>query len=1035
SQIKSHVIILGGNDFETNGDTVIYENESGAADGTASQPAQLVQRTTPRMVENGELADGTPTFAPDTNPDTGLPVTDTFLSLESTGLGISPTGTMSVEQTPYFGLQMQGIEHLQLRLSNAGSNLAIEDNWNCVGTTTTNQMCTPDAGTLPAPTVDVVGGTGNDTFVVMGIGAATSILGGGGTDTTTVQAPSGDLSAILGRLTVDGDDLVATQTTHVMPTGDDPYQALVSQFLTQSILVIPTGSSKGTDSAGHPYYEAAWVPILCVDTATATSTYCNDTGSGSLVGSVEVRSAVIGSTGNLVTVDVQQKGSQLYAQQKYGYQATDTESISFYTFDSIGFGFFSFVRHTVSFSVPLFLNPDGSTTFDDTGVPDIVEANYGSSGAVALYLDAAGHETTDNTGLPALVLPGASYAHTPGPSVPIYVNPSFQYVTTPWGPNLLSDGDFSQSVPSNGAANGWTSTNIDGNGGWRPDYFILNSNGSASTDPTISQSLTVSPGVQYQISLYVTNVYPQYGGSSPNPFEVAVNGQVVTTRLKAQANGWLLVTTYWTAGAGTTTATLSLIGEHGDDSSFAVTDVSLQAQNTPAYVTDWTGTDLCIDGSGREVACPSGATGGLRPSTVPVYATVLTPFVRTADITASSLGGVALAGHDSLDIEATSTSSATTTVESFTVPVDQLSAGQPVMYTVNSGGLRAAVPGTAQTYFGGEPVVDPLTGAQLYYSGGEPVLDVFTGQPVKDPNGTTLTHPTCTDTLHHVGCDPMLHIAGDPVVEARGSVVDFLGGEQVFDENGNPVYTGSQPFTYQPGTAEIVNRGQTVHELEQSDGSLVAIDATSFSAPSFTLTTLAGAILTLTGGVTIATGDLVSVLVYDGTDIYTLPSTAYTTSAGSVTLGAGLHTHCTTTGCVTVKLVIQRPALHGTNDAKLYNGSEPVVAGQPILDAGNNLQYDASGNVLVYTGSQTTQTVHEAFYWIPSGGQQTITLNQPAGQISNLTIVIGTTTLAAADYTLTGSTLVLHPQESALLGPLTGPNSVVGESITIAYTG
>ncbi|HVP75979.1 MAG TPA: hypothetical protein VMS63_08155, partial [Gaiellaceae bacterium] len=47
----------------------------------------------------------------------------------------------------------------------------------------------------------------------------------------------------------------------------------------------------------------------------------------------------------------------------------------------------------------------------------------------------------------------------------------------------------------------------------------------------------------------------------------------------------------------------------------------------------------------------------------------------------------------------------------------------------------------------------------------------------------------------------------------------------------------------------------------------------------------------------------------------------------------------------------------------------------------------------------------------------------------------GTTTLAAADYTLTGSTLVLHPQESALLGPLTGPNSVVGESITIAYTG
>ena len=61
-------------------------------------------------------------------------------------------------------------------------------------------------------------------------------------------------------------------------------------------------------------------------------------------------------------------------------------------------------------------------------------------------------------------------------------------------------------------------------------------------------------------------------------------------------------TTTWTDG-NTTTATLSLIGEHGDDSSFAVTDISFQAQNTPAYVTDLAhGTDLCIDGSGREIA-------------------------------------------------------------------------------------------------------------------------------------------------------------------------------------------------------------------------------------------------------------------------------------------------------------------------------------------------------------------------------------------------------------------------------------------------
>ena len=126
------------------------------------------------MVENGELPDGTPLFVQDTDPVTHLGLTDTFLSYESSGLGISPSGTMSVENTPYFGLQMQGIEHLQLRLSNAGSNLLLEDNWDCSGSTIATQSCVAGAGPLAVPTVDVYGGTGNDTFVVMGIGAATT---------------------------------------------------------------------------------------------------------------------------------------------------------------------------------------------------------------------------------------------------------------------------------------------------------------------------------------------------------------------------------------------------------------------------------------------------------------------------------------------------------------------------------------------------------------------------------------------------------------------------------------------------------------------------------------------------------------------------------------------------------------------------------------------------------------------------------------------------------------------------------------------
>ena len=235
-------------------------------------------------------------------------------------------------------------------------------------------------------------------------------------------------------------------------------------------------------------------------------------------------------------------------------------------------GLFGFFIDHVTINVPLWLDPDGSSTTDNTGVQKIVTAAFGTTtpaSAVPLYLDDAGKETTANTGIPVLV-PDGTY-HDGRPShLEVYVDP-VQERPRAVGPEPAQRRRLQPVGAEQRRVNGWTSTNIDGNGGWRADYFILNSNGSASSDPTISQSLTnVNPGVTYQITGYVTNVYPQYGGSSSNAFEIAVNGQVVLTKSKAQANGWLFFTTTWT-DVNTTTATLSLIGEHGDDSSFAVT--------------------------------------------------------------------------------------------------------------------------------------------------------------------------------------------------------------------------------------------------------------------------------------------------------------------------------------------------------------------------------------------------------------------------------------------------------------------------------
>ena len=1119
SQVKSQVIILGGDQFETSGDTVIYGDEGGAAD-----TGQLVQRVVPRMEETGEEPDGTPIFAPETDPTTHAALTDTYVSLESTALGISPSGQTSAEGTPYYGIEMQGIEHVELRLSNAsaGDNFTIDDTAICTGAGTSN--CIEDApGALPAPTVDVYGGTSSDTFTVAGIGAATTITGGPGNDTVTVESAAQNLTGILSRLTIDGNDMLSTQTTQVQSNDSE---AIVQEFLNTPILVIATGNAESAD--GQTYYQAAWVSIIC---AVNQSAFCTDPNSST--GAVDVRSGVIDAasitpsnqtltvhnrspvvlnstvvvadpasgtlsgasvnitdfvagdvlaantsgtqitatysngalvlqgvdtlahyqqvlrsvtysstaadptnggtdptrsihwqvgSGDLVQVNVQEKGTPVTGVQMYGAQVVKPETITILGFQ-------------ITIQAPVFVDVSGNETFTNTGVQEIQQLNYGTAGAVPIYLDTQGNDTTTNTGIPVILSPSAATGGQP--VLNVYVDPTFQQVFSQYGSNLLSDGDFSTQVGSSGSTGAWTAANVDSNGGWRSSggdpggYYILNSNGAASTDPTLTQTLTgLLPGVTYQIDGDFMNVYPQYGNSPNTPsFGVYVNGGLVysSTQAAAPQGTWKHFTTTFTVALSGTTATILFAGEqNGQDASYAIDNLMVRAINTQAYTTNFAnGTDLYVDGSGRKTTVNTGL-----PSLVPIYETQLEPFDRTADVASSTYNGQPIAGHDTLNIVSTgSSSNLTATLDTYTVPVDEISNGQPVLH--NDGLPGGTETKSAEVYFGGEPVIDPLTGAQLYYSGGEPVLDLFTGQEVKDPSGTVLTH--------NAG-DPMLHIAGDPVVQPRGSNVEFLGGEQVVDENGNPVYTGNEPFTDLPGQAEIANRGQQVYELVQASGPEVAIGAANFTPPSESFTTLAsGATLniqtlthyTLQAGSGLLPTDQVTVLVYDGTDIYQLSQSQYSVNfaTDTVTINA-IATKCLSTNCVTVKVVIETPEVHTASQAEQYTGNEPVVAGQPIVDAEGHVQLDKNGNLIVYTSSQTTQTVDESYYWNPSGSPPTQTIHLNEVPISGFTVAVGTTTLTTADYTLSGSTLALHPTESGLKS-----STSFGDSIAIAYVG
>jgi hypothetical protein len=82
---------------------------------------------------------------------------------------------------------------------------------------------------------------------------------------------------------------------------------------------------------------------------------------------------------------------------------------------------------------------------------------------------------------------------------------------TPARANLLTNGDFEISVPSNGTGGGWTTFGaIDGAGGWRATggnpagNFILNAGGDPNSDPTAQQSVSgLVVGAVYSVQVDV----------------------------------------------------------------------------------------------------------------------------------------------------------------------------------------------------------------------------------------------------------------------------------------------------------------------------------------------------------------------------------------------------------------------------------------------------------------------------------------------------------------------------------------------------
>ena len=486
------------------------------------------------------------------------------MTLRGAGLGINSTvGQTALNTTQYFGIQMDGIENLELHLSNNGADsFTVDDEYN------------PDGSLAAKLKLTIYGGDGNDAILVKSISDATAVVGGNGDDTVTVQAPGNKLTSILGRLTVDGNnDLVRTSVS----VNDNDPSLLVQQFLSQNTIVVATGNLL-TASDGTRYYRAAFVPIL-VDT------------SGTVGSPLSVRTVVLDSKGDMVQLLVQQQGVPEYGVRAYGRQKKDLDGN------------------------PLFLEDDGTgtggltETRTNTGVMAIEYLPKTATGALELFYDTSGNVTTDGTltGLPAIT-PATS---TTTDAAPVYVDSAFRHVFSLYGPNLLTNGNFSDQVPTNGFANGWTSVNIDGNGGWRywagnpiivfngrwyewNPGFILNDAGQGGTDPTIRQTLTnLAVGVTYEVTGDFASIWSNYGNRDAFSFAVQVDGiTIFSARRSRDANG-NLVNDVWRSFRSTFTATkdtavLSISGErNGDDSSYMIDNLSVREIHVQAYLPDF----------------------------------------------------------------------------------------------------------------------------------------------------------------------------------------------------------------------------------------------------------------------------------------------------------------------------------------------------------------------------------------------------------------------------------------------------------------
>ncbi len=237
------------------------------------------------------------------------------------------------------------------------------------------------------------------------------------------------------------------------------------------------------------------------------------------------------------------------------------------------------------------------------------------------------------------------------------------------------------------------------------------------------------------------------------------------------------------------------------------------------------------------------------------------------------------------------------------------------------------------------------------------------------------------------------------VVPFSGSVVPLPNAAGV---------TVQSLLTYQGGETEIHNAMDPVLDLVSALGQPVAV-GTPYSPPVFfapfsttlNLSSLIGFSYQL------KPGDLVNLVVYQGTAIYDLPISDFTvnTSANTITL----NPNADLTGVTEIALSIATQAYHAKGDPEYYYGTEPLQIGQPVVDSTGNLVLTSNDQVELYTAATIGNNATQSFgYTGGTNNSQNFTLNSAPNGYIDVTLA-GTDLTSGSEYQVNGTVVTVSP--------------------------